>query len=292
MRTADPLGQAYAHCLRSARGHYENFPVASFLLPARLRRPVAAIYAFARRADDDADEGTLTSEQRLAALDSMAKELHAIERGKRSEDPLFIALGDSIQKHALPLEPFFDLLSAFRQDVVQTRYADFAAVQDYCRRSANPIGRLLLHLYGAASEENLRASDAVCTALQLINFYQDLAQDCLENARVYLPQDEMRACGVRAQQLCERRNSPALQGLLQLHYRRAGALLRMGAPLGRRLRGRFGLEIRLIIAAGARVLERLEHQRRRDPFARPRLRYRDGPVILWRSFFNTRVVSP
>lgn len=277
------LEQAYAFCAQLARSHYENFPVASRLLPARLRRPVAVIYAFARGADDLADEGPLDPARRLVLLDAYGQQLEAAARGQGGDNPVFIALADVIARHHLPPQLFRDLLSAFRQDVTQPHYADFAQLLDYCRRSANPVGRLLLHLNGAASEENLALSDHVCTALQLINFYQDLTQDYAENGRIYLPQDEMQRHGVTPVHLRERRNDPALRELLRRQYQRTRELLLAGAPLGRRLRGRFGWEIRLIIAGGRQVLGRLEAGLETTPFARPRLRRRDWPVLLWRS---------
>jgi squalene synthase HpnC len=277
------LNQAYAFCVQMTRTHYENFPVASYLLPSPLRRAVAVIYAFARSADDYADEGDLPETQRLALLAAYEGELDALACGQPSTHPIFIALADVMAQHTLPLQLFRDLLSAFRQDVTQHEYTDAAELLDYCRRSANPVGRLLLHLNGAASEDNLVLSDHICTALQLINFHQDLAQDYDENRRVYIPRDEMRAYGVGLEHFRDRRNDPALQKLLLQQYRRSRELMLAGAPLGRRLHGRFGWEIRLIVAGGLRVLERLEANLARAPFSRPRLRRRDWPVIIWRS---------
>lgn len=280
------LAQAYAFCAQMARNHYENFPVASRLLPAHLRRPIAVIYAFARSADDFADEGDLPAAQRLALLDAYGRELIEITQGKGSSNPIFMALADVMERHQLPPQLFHDLLAAFRQDVTQTRYANIAELLDYCRRSANPVGRLLLHLNGTANAENLRLSDHICTALQLINFHQDLAQDYDEMDRIYLPADEMQQYGVDPTHFRDRRNDAALRQLLRLHYRRSRELMLAGAPLGRHLRGRFGWEIRLITAAGLRILERLEEQLETAPFSRPRLRRRDWPVILWRSLLT------
>ncbi len=274
---------AYAWCERLARSHYENFPVASHLLPAAMRRPTAVIYAFARTADDYADEGSLAEAQRLALLDGYAARLAQLTQGKVAGDPVFVALADVIERHALPLTLFSDLLSAFRQDVTCRRYPDFAALLDYCRRSANPVGRLLLHLHGDATPENLALSDRICSALQLINFYQDLAQDYDENGRIYIPVDEMQRYGVDDSHFRDRRNDSAVRRLLAAQYARARAMMLAGAPLGRRLRGRFGWEIRLIIEGGLRVLDRLEENLPQAPFARPRLRSRDWPVMLWRT---------
>lgn len=281
MATHDVAG-AYAHCLAVARGHYENFPVASRLLPARLRGPVAAIYAFARRADDIADEGDTDAATRLMKLDAMAAGLDALRTGRAPGDPVFIALADAIPRHALPLEPFYDLLTAFRMDVTTKRYATIAEVLNYCRYSANPVGRLLLHLYGHATPQNLSHSDAVCSALQLINFLQDIAQDFDENGRIYLPEDEMGRRGVTERHIAERRTDAAMRALVDRQIERARGLLLSGAPLGRALPGRAGLELRLIIHGGLRVLEKLA-ARTQDVFARPRLTKGDWMRILARA---------
>ncbi len=288
--SASSLNDAYDYCLQLARNHYENFPVASTLLPARLRRPVAVIYAFARTADDLADEGEATTEERLAALDRYAQQLKQLEKGATPDDPIFIALADMIATHHLPLSLFHDLLSAFRQDVTTKRYADFPMVLDYCRRSANPVGRLLLHLNGDATEENLLASDKICSALQLINFLQDLQQDYQENARIYLPQDEMQRFGVDETWLADRRNDEAMHHLIALQRERIRAMMEEGAILGTRLTGRFGFEIRLIIAAGIRVLDKLAHHGG-DVFARPRLGKGDYLLIAWQALFPRRSYS-
>ena len=284
------LPEAYDHCLQRANSHYENFPVASSLLPKRLRQPVAVIYAFARTADDIADEGEATDTERLAALDLYSARLTQLEEGSTANDPVFIALADVIARHHLPLSLLHDLLSAFRQDVTQKRYADFAEVLDYCRRSANPVGRLLLHLNGDASEENLRASDRICSALQLINFLQDLQQDYRENDRIYLPLDEMRRFGVDESWLEEGRNDEQMHALIALQLQRIEAMLTGGAALGANLKGRFGIEIRLIIAAGFKVVEKLS-QHGGDVFARPRLGKTDYLHIVWQALFSRRRFS-
>ncbi|MCA1975044.1 MAG: squalene/phytoene synthase family protein, partial [Caenispirillum sp.] len=157
--------------------HYENFPVASLLLPARLREPVKAIYAFARSADDIADEGEFSDRERLDALDRCRAELAAIEAGHPTQDPVFLRLRPAIAEFGLPLQPFRDLLDAFAQDVTKKRYATFTELMDYCRRSADPIGRLLLHLFGRNDAKSQSLSDAVCSSLQLINHWQDIAID-------------------------------------------------------------------------------------------------------------------
>lgn len=276
------LERAYADCLATARSHYENFPVASWLLPRAVRRPVAVIYAFARQADDIADEGDLAPEGRLARLAGFDQLLDGIAAGAPQTTSLGLALADVVGRHRLPIGLFRDLLSAFRQDVTCTRYADFGEVMDYCRRSANPIGRLLLHLLGRTDARDLACSDAICSALQLINFFQDLAQDYAENGRIYIPQDEMERCGVDESHFRERRTDPGMQRLMHGQYERAFRLLRAGAPLAQRLPGRFGLELRMTVLGGRRILELLDRNRV-DVFARPRLARADWAKIAWQA---------
>jgi squalene synthase HpnC len=237
--------------------HYENFPVASVLLPRHLREPVEAIYAFARSADDIADEGVATAEERLASLDRYRAQLDMIASGKTPEDPMFARLAEAIRKHSLPLALFRDLLDAFSQDVVKTRYADFAEVLDYCRRSANPVGRLLLHLYGKASDKNLARSDDICSSLQLINFWQDVAVDWRKD-RVYLPQDSLLRYGVTEQQIAAGTVEGGWKSLMRFETQRAREMMLRGAPLVHGLPGRIGWELRLIVQGGLRILERIE----------------------------------
>ncbi len=268
-RKPEAVRQGYCWCRTLARSHYENFPVASFFLPAQLRNPVAAIYAFARSADDIADEGDAAADERLQQLDAMALALDAIDSGTTPDSPLYQALADTISQNSLPIVLFHDLLRAFRQDVRKNRYADFGEVMDYCRRSANPVGRLLLHLTGQASERNLAMSDTLCSALQLVNFLQDIEQDYHENGRIYIPLDEMQRFAVSEQDIGQRRNSFQLRLLVQHQIQRASKLLRAGSPLGKVLKGRFGLELRAIVLGAARILEKLNQQE--NMFSRPRL---------------------
>lgn len=276
------LKTAYRHCVALAAAHYENFPVASRLLPRRLREPIAVIYAFARTADDYADEEVRTPAERLALLDQYRGQLDATLGGTPLTDPVFIALRDVITTHSLPPQLFHDLLSAFRSDVTTSRYANFDALLNYCQHSANPVGRLLLHLYGAATLQNLQQSDAVCTALQLINFYQDIAQDIDENNRIYLPLDELARFSVSEDDLRQHRDSAELRTLLDFQIDRARSMMLSGAPLGNILRGRIGFELRLVIHGGLRVLDRLQ-QRRDTVFARPRLTRADWLAIFWKA---------
>ena len=262
--------------------HYENFPVASILLPARLRRAVAVIYAFARSADDLADEGDALSETRLAALAAYEAGLDRIELRQPAESDLFRALSKVVDNYQLPLQPLRDLLSAFKQDVVTTRYANFQQLLGYCRRSANPVGALMLHLYGAAGSRNLRDSDAICSALQLINFWQDIALDW-EKSRIYLPLEDLARFGVTPAQIAEARVDPAWRRLMAFEIERARTLLTSGAPLAFRLPGRIGWELRLVVQGGLRILERIEAVGYDIFRQRPRLRKSDWLLICWRA---------
>ena len=269
--------------------HYENFPVASLLLPARLREPVAAIYGFARSADDFADEGDLPPAQRHELLAGYQAQLDALERGEASDHPVFRRLQPVVARYRLPVPLLRDLLDAFSQDVEKDRYADFAELMDYCRRSADPVGRLLLHLFGAATADNLRRSDAICSALQLINHWQDVGIDAGKGprGRIYLPQDEMAAFGVREADLLRGVADADFRALLRFQVDRARALMLSGASLGWDLPGRIGLEIRATVAGGLRILDRIEAVDY-DVFARrPTLRAWDWPPILWRSLVRS-----
>jgi squalene synthase HpnC len=237
--------------------HYENFPVASILLPGRLRRPVEIIYHFARQADDFADEGDVPDEQRLEKLDAFRAELDRIAAGKTPQLLLFSNVAEIVAGYRLPLQLFRDLLDAFSQDVVKKRYASFDEVLDYCRRSANPVGRLLLHLYGEATQQNLAYSDDICSSLQLINFWQDVEKD-YAIGRIYLPQEDMEKFGVGEQQIARRKTGAEWRELMRFEVERAAAMMRRGAPLGSILTGRIGLEMRMIIAGGLRILKKLE----------------------------------
>jgi squalene synthase HpnC len=237
--------------------HYENFPVASVLLPAALREPVGAIYAFARSADDFADEGDRSPEERLALLNDYRTELAAIKSRCPSQHPIFLRLRPVIAGHGLPLDLFYDLLDAFSQDIIKTRYATFMELKDYCRRSADPVGRLLLKLFRADSADNLRRSDAVCSALQLINHWQDVAIDWTKD-RVYLPAEDLMRFEVTEGQIASGTIDDRWRSLMRFQVNRARALMLEGAPLGRLLPGRIGLEIRAIVAGGLRILDKIE----------------------------------
>ncbi len=264
--------------------HYENFPVASVLLPRRLREPIAAIYAFARSADDFADEGNLAAPERMALLDGYQRQLDAIADGEPIDDPMFQKLAEVIKVHGLPLRPFRDLLDAFSQDVLQTRYADFRELMSYCRRSANPIGHLLLHLFRADTTKNLEYSDAICSALQLINHWQDVGIDAAKPVpRIYLPMEDLVYFEIPEADILRRVATADFRSLMRFQVNRTRELMKQGEPLGWLLGGRIGLEIRAIVAGGLRILEKIEAANY-DVFQhRPVLQRRDWPRILWRA---------
>ena len=257
-----------------AVGHYENFPVASLLLPAPLRRPVETIYRFARSADDIADEGDDPADVRLRKLSAYRDQLSA------PVDPLFQEVAKLIRQQQLPAQLFADLLDAFSQDVVKKRYENFPEVLDYCRRSANPVGRLLLLLFKRTTESDLRRSDAICTSLQLINFWQDVDVDYTKDRRVYLPQDEMARFGVNERHLSEKICDSAWRSLMAFQVERARTLMLEGAPLGRSLPGRVGLEIRATVQGGLKILDKIERAGYDVFRRRPTLKSFDWPLLL------------
>jgi len=271
MRSKTELENAYAFCLNMAKSHYENFPVASILLPKKLRRPIAAIYAFARSADDFADEGDMSQAERLARLNKYSILLRQIETGEYTgEDPIFIALQHTLQLFSLPVQLLEDLLIAFRQDVVKSRYANFEEVLNYCQYSANPVGRLLLHLDGSPHQAQLEQSDAICTALQLINFYQDIEQDLSEQNRLYIPQDMLNEAGLNPNEVLDN-DSQQLAPVLKKLYQQTTLLLQTGIPLGVSLSGRLGWEIRAMTLGGILTLWKLRQQSDKNLLSRPRL---------------------
>ena len=275
--------------------HYENFPVASWLCPPRLRAPIAAIYHFARTADDLADEGQHGTEQRLAQLQQYAADLQQLGSAgeaamlMRTAWPhIFGPLAVQVQAHGLPRPLLSDLLSAFEQDVrmtaAQDRYSDMAQLLDYCRRSANPVGRLLLHLYGVVNAKALIQSDAICTALQLINFWQDLSQD-LPRQRHYLPDADLARHGIARSAIKPDAAAltPELQSLLGELNRQARSLMHHGAPLVHQLPGRTGWELRLVVQGGLRILDRLDAMQGRNLYQRIKLGKLDMVAMLWKA---------
>jgi squalene synthase HpnC len=271
--------------------HYENFPVASWLCPPALRPAIAAIYHFARSADDLADEGEAAPAERLAALRDYRADLLAVAAGRppspRWAAPVFTALGRAMRSHGLPLPLLEALLDAFEQDLVKTRYADRAELLDYCRRSANPVGRLLLHLYGIQDARALARSDAICSSLQLINFWQDFTRDG-PAGRVYAPAQDLHRHGLSAEAVQACQDGPAARALVRELCDWAEALMREGAPLVHQIPGRAGWELRLVVQGGLRILEKIKHMEYASLSRRPRITALDLPLLLARAAFGMR----
>ncbi len=276
--------------------HYENFPVASVLCPAHLRAPIAAIYHFARTADDIADEGSASAQERLESLESYRKQLLWVSE-RADFDPamldpqwakIFDALGKTLHQYLLPTALLHDLLDAFAQDIVKTRdragYADELELHDYCRRSANPIGRLLLHLYGVTEPEALQQSDAICTALQLINFWQDPSVD-IPRGRFYFTAAAQKKHAVEEADLLALRQTPSISAMLKECVQSACATMASGAPLVHRVPGRAGWELRLVVQGGLRILDKIEALQYATLERRPTLRVWDFVVMGWRSLW-------
>lgn len=286
MKASSPSSAQAAHI-----AHYENFPVASWLCPAALRPPIAAIYAFARTADDMADEGDASPAQRLEQLQDYRLQLHAIAKGQPPQPrwaTIFTPLQYQLQQWQLPVHLLDDLLSAFVQDVAKTRdqtsYADRAELLDYCRRSANPVGRLLLHLYGVHDDQALAQSDAICTALQLINFWQDLSED-IPRGRHYLTDADCARFNVSRTQLNALQLTPDIQRLIASNTAWARTLMQQGAPLVHRLPGRIGWELRLVVQGGLRILDKVQAQQGRNLHTRLTLHKTDVARMLWRALW-------
>lgn len=276
--------------MRVAVDHYENFPVASRLVPARLRPAVVAIYRFARAADDLADEGDAPPATRLEALAAFGAALDAIDRGETPAAPPFPELAAAVRRHRLPTGLMRDLLSAFSQDVTTPRYARYDDLIDYCRRSANPVGRLLLVLYGCESPANLAASDAICTGLQLTNFWQDIASDW-QSGRVYVPLEDLARFAVPETQLADGPVDARWRALLAFETARARALLDAGRPLVRALPFRVGLELSAVIAGGRRILERIDAVGGDVFRQRPLLGARDWVAVGFRALVPPRATA-
>lgn len=292
------LADAYAQCTALATRHYENFPVGR-LVPAAVRPHVHAVYAFARTADDIADEGHAdprlprpegpvpTEAERLEQMEAFRGQLDAMLQG-RPLDPrhawIFTALGDTVKKIDLPPSLFYDLLSAFTQDIHKRRYLDFPEVLDYCRRSANPIGRLVLYLHGHREPELHALSDPICTALQLANFWQDVSVD-LGKDRIYLPQDARERFGVGEDQLFAGRADDNFRALMRFEVDRAQELFDRGAPLPGKLRGLLRWEIRLTWLGGTTILKKIRAQNYDTLSRRPKISKWEmlalAPRALW-----------
>jgi len=278
------LEQAYAACESLARSHYENFPVASWLLPRAMRPHIAAVYAYARVADDIADEGSAPAEERLTRLDAWKRRLHAAVANaapdsNEDDDLIVIALAHSIRTLDLPLPLFDDLLSAFGQDTMTTRYASWDEVFDYCRRSANPVGRLVLRIAGYRHEALDRSSDALCTALQLTNFWQDFGRDW-RAGRLYVPRAVYGPLGASESTL----DGAALDEPWTRALAECVSVTRDLFDRGRRVcdgvRGRLRYELRATWLGGHRILDRVDARRRDALTHRPTLHATDVPLLV------------
>jgi squalene synthase HpnC len=287
------IAAAYAECTNIARAHYENFPVGK-LVPREMQPHVHAVYAFARYADDLADEGyagaradgrdVMTPEERLAALEDWERQLLAVP-GTPGLHPIFIALHETIRELDLPLSLFTDLLSAFKQDVVKRRYANFVEVLDYCRRSANPIGRLVLLLHGVREERLHELADHICTGLQLANFWQDVAVD-LKKDRIYLPENERESHGVSEKSLFAHEADEAYRLLLKFQVDRTQEIFDQGRPLTRELHGKLRVEIRMTWLGGTTILRKIEAQNYDTLNHRPKLGKVDMAMLLARALVS------
>ncbi len=280
------LEGAYAHCAAIARAHYENFPVASWLVPRRMRPHVAAIYAFARTADDFADDPGHAPDDRLRRLDTWRAQLHRTVRGEPSDDPVFRALGHTIQACSLPVELFDDLLSAFRQDVTVHRYETWDDLLDYCGRSANPVGRLVLRVALVDRPDADRASDAMCSALQLANFWQDFGVDW-RNGRLYVPREESAKAGGAERHLAGERMTDEWKAALAASVVVTRALFEAGRPVADFVRGRLKYELRATWLGGMRILDKVERSGYDTLHHRPSLGVPDAVriaagTLLWR----------
>jgi squalene synthase HpnC len=292
----DPvLASAYQHCVRLARDHYENFPVASRLLPGPMRPHIAAIYAFARTADDFADEPGLARDERLNRLDDWLDRLRRAAADASgsggptsSDDLVFVALAATIREHQLPVSLFEDLLSAFRQDVTRTRYDTWSELLDYCRRSANAVGRLVLRVGGYVDSGLDAASDAVCTALQLTNFWQDLERDW-RIGRVYVPREDLERAGAREEDLASGRITPEWQRVMADMVERTRPIFARGRPVCDGVRGRLRWELRLTWLGGSRILDSIARANYDVIGHRPTLSAADVPALLWQALLWNRI---
>lgn len=269
--------------------HYENFPVASVLCPPALRPAVVAIYHFARTADDIADEGDAPAAQRLTELAAYRADLDAALAGRPPSGrwrAVFERLAPRARQFRLPAPLLHDLLDAFEQDVRNPPYPDRHALLDYCRRSANPIGRLLLHLYEVRDARSLQQADAVCSALQLINFWQDLSVDG-PRGRCYVPEEDQQRHAVTGDELRRGVDSPRSRALVAALCEWSRALMTQGAPLALRVPGRAGWELRLVVQGGLRILEKIAAMEHAALRQRPRLNALDLPLLLWRALRMT-----
>lgn len=287
------VNEAYGRCLELTRTHYENFPVAR-LVPKRIRPFVAAVYAFARYADDLADEGwgepgAPTPEERVEQLDAYEAELIAAVNGdplKPKTQWIFIAVADTIDRTGAPVDLFTDLLSAFKQDCTTLRYETFIDVLDYCRRSANPVGRLVLILHNHFDEQLFQWSDNICTALQLANFWQDVGVDIRKDGRIYIPMEDWDEYSVTEEMFQQESTPPELRACIEYQVKKAEVLFNEGKPLPAELPFPLSMEIRLTWLGGTRILKKIKQLDYNTLQERPKIGKPDKFALLFRAFFS------
>ncbi len=280
------IEEAYSYCLAIAREHYENFPVASFLIPRRLRKHVAAVYAFARYADDIADEGMNDKEERKKLLDAWRYQLMNLTE-RTNDNPIYIALGETTQKFKLPITLFSDLLDAFEQDIMIDEYETFDQVLDYCTRSANPIGRLMLLFFNCSNEYSIPPADALCTGLQLANFWQDISID-IQKSRIYLPREDRLKFQVSEKSLFQKNASGELQKLIRFEIERTRTFFEKAKGLFELVPLRLRFELKAIWRGGVKILDAIESSGF-DPLGhRPQLNASDKIQIMFSSLLPLR----
>lgn len=276
------LDGAFAYCAAITSTHYENFPVASLFLPEEKRPYIQTIYAFARLADDFADELSRPPSERLDLLNTWEEQLKACyETTGEISHPVFIALRETVQKLSIPIEPLHDLVTAFKMDVTKSRYATFDDVLHYCKHSANPVGRLVLMIFGYRDEHLYSLSDNICTALQLTNFWQDIAIDLKKN-RIYIPQSDFHTFGYSEEDLQKRLMNEHFRRLLQFETERTREMFYAGARLPSMVDRDLRLELRLVWLGGMSILRKIERNRYDVFNRRPKVRMWNKLSILLR----------
>ena len=283
------IERAFEHCEEIARRHYENFPVASLFLPRVLRPHVSCIYAFARTADDFSDEGSWGPEERLQKLDEWGARLHDCYAGK-VQDSIFLALADTVRRYGIPRQPLADLLDAFRADVTKNRFPTFSEVLEYCKKSANPVGRLILYLFKNANDRTFELSDSICTALQLANFWQDVAVD-MAKGRIYIPLEDLDRFGYTESDLLERKVDDRFRSMMEFEVCRTREIFARGKPLLREATPRLRFELELTYRGGIAILDMISSAKfGYDVLTRrPALSSPDKAVLLIKALMRTQV---
>lgn len=278
------LENAYKNSLTFAKSHYENFPVVLFTIPKEIRKHIAIVYQFARQADDIADEGNFATETRLEKLNEYENDFNLSLTGKPKND-FWLALKNTIEKFSIEEKLFLDLISAFKQDVIKNRYETFEELLDYCSRSANPVGRILLKIFNVNNIEAITASDKICTALQLTNFYQDISIDILKN-RIYLPKEKMKLFGVEEQQIKNKIADENFKRLLKTLLEETKIMFEEGKNIHRYIPINFQLQMKMTILGGEKILEKISLIDYDVFNKRPKLSKKDFAIILLNGLMN------